>query len=181
MHDTGGWYIETYGRDKKGKTIPSQRHWDGFNEHSERWGSQVFYCLKLACLVDIFACSAAVHKVRNVVINSKFQSGIAGDCIQLCILSLLLTDLWILKMLEEDNGTWVTSYNCHCLTFFSCSKELLMAMGRRRELTWGHHENRLFENHYLALPTCLKLWCQCHPFFCFILLSLKQLFDNEAP
>jgi len=103
------------------------------------------------------------------------------DCIQLCILSLLLTDLWILKMLEEDNGTWVTSYNCHCLTFFSCSKELLMAMGRRRELTWGHHENRLFENHYLSLPTCLKLWCQCHPFFCFILLSLKQLFDNEAP
>jgi len=112
--------------------------------------------------------SVAVHKVLNVVINSKFQSGIAGDCIQLCILSLLLTDLWILKMLEEDNGTWVTSYNCHCLTFFSCSKELLMAMGRRRELTWGHHENRLFENHYLALPTCLKLcltayylWSSC--------------------
>ncbi|KAL6894133.1 hypothetical protein ACP4OV_008231 [Aristida adscensionis] len=36
MHDTGGWYIETYGRDKKGRTIPSQRQWDGFNEHSEK-------------------------------------------------------------------------------------------------------------------------------------------------
>ncbi|KAE8693344.1 hypothetical protein F3Y22_tig00110813pilonHSYRG00212 [Hibiscus syriacus] len=29
MHDIGGWYIETFGRDKKGRTVPSQRYWDG--------------------------------------------------------------------------------------------------------------------------------------------------------
>ncbi|VFQ58356.1 unnamed protein product [Cuscuta campestris] len=31
MHDIGGWYVETFGRDKKGRTVPSQRHWDGLD------------------------------------------------------------------------------------------------------------------------------------------------------
>ncbi|KAF9619669.1 hypothetical protein IFM89_007990 [Coptis chinensis] len=38
-HDIGGWYVETYGRDKRGRTIPSQRHWDGFDmdeQHEKR-------------------------------------------------------------------------------------------------------------------------------------------------
>ncbi|PAN44891.1 hypothetical protein PAHAL_9G077900 [Panicum hallii] len=48
MHDTGGWYIETYGRDKKGRTIPSQRHWDGFNEHSEKRLHPAMYLVALA-------------------------------------------------------------------------------------------------------------------------------------
>ncbi|KAF6165253.1 hypothetical protein GIB67_030435 [Kingdonia uniflora] len=30
MHDIGGWYIETFGRNKEGRTVPSQRQWDGF-------------------------------------------------------------------------------------------------------------------------------------------------------
>lgn len=29
-HDIGGWYIETYGRDKKEQTVPSRRYWDAF-------------------------------------------------------------------------------------------------------------------------------------------------------
>ncbi|XAR57734.1 hypothetical protein NMG60_11025984 [Bertholletia excelsa] len=29
VHDIGGWYVETYGRDRKGCTIPSRRYWDG--------------------------------------------------------------------------------------------------------------------------------------------------------
>ncbi|CAI0461528.1 unnamed protein product [Linum tenue] len=29
MHDIGGWYIETFGRDRKGHTVTSQRYWDG--------------------------------------------------------------------------------------------------------------------------------------------------------
>lgn len=29
MHDIGGWYVETFGRDEKSKTVPSQRYWDG--------------------------------------------------------------------------------------------------------------------------------------------------------
>ncbi|PUZ36914.1 hypothetical protein GQ55_9G075300 [Panicum hallii var. hallii] len=48
MHDTGGWYIETYGRDKKGRTIPSQRHWDGFNKHSEKRLHPAMYLVALA-------------------------------------------------------------------------------------------------------------------------------------
>ncbi|KAI3953213.1 hypothetical protein MKX01_042208 [Papaver californicum] len=35
MHDIGGWYIETFGRDKKGKTVPSQRQWGSFNEFEQ--------------------------------------------------------------------------------------------------------------------------------------------------
>lgn len=48
MHDTGGWYIETYGRDKKGRTIPSQRQWDGSNEHSEKRLHPAMYLAALA-------------------------------------------------------------------------------------------------------------------------------------
>ncbi|XP_026392397.1 uncharacterized protein LOC113287768 [Papaver somniferum] len=35
MHDVGGWYVETFGRDKKGKTVPSQRQWDSLNEFEQ--------------------------------------------------------------------------------------------------------------------------------------------------
>ncbi|KAL9689937.1 hypothetical protein QQ045_010328 [Rhodiola kirilowii] len=35
MHDIGGWYIETYGRDKKGRTVPSRRYWDVFDSNGE--------------------------------------------------------------------------------------------------------------------------------------------------
>lgn len=31
FHDIGGWYIETYGKDNKGKNVPSQRYWDGID------------------------------------------------------------------------------------------------------------------------------------------------------
>lgn len=38
MHDIGGWYVETFGRDKKGRNVPSQRYWDGLeaNDHFEK-------------------------------------------------------------------------------------------------------------------------------------------------
>lgn len=35
MHDIGGWYVETFGRDKKGQTIPCQRYWDGFDAYEQ--------------------------------------------------------------------------------------------------------------------------------------------------
>lgn len=31
MHDIGGWYVETFGRDNKGKNVPAQRYWDGMD------------------------------------------------------------------------------------------------------------------------------------------------------
>ncbi|XP_072952529.1 uncharacterized protein [Typha angustifolia] len=48
MHDVGGWYIETFGRDKKGKTVPSPRQWDGFIEHPEKRLHPAMYLLALA-------------------------------------------------------------------------------------------------------------------------------------
>lgn len=83
----------------------------------------------------------------RILVSSDLQSGIAGDCIQQCILLLWLTDLWILKMLEEDNGMWLVSCNCPYLIFVRCSKKLLM--GRR-----GWHEDtmpKLF-GEFIILP-----------------------------
>uniref|UniRef100_A0ACD5WAM1 Uncharacterized protein n=1 Tax=Avena sativa TaxID=4498 RepID=A0ACD5WAM1_AVESA len=48
MHDTGGWYIETFGRDKKGRTIPSPRLWDSINEQSEKRLHPALYLVALA-------------------------------------------------------------------------------------------------------------------------------------
>lgn len=38
MHDIGGWYVETFGRDNKGKNVPAQRYWDALdtNPHFEK-------------------------------------------------------------------------------------------------------------------------------------------------
>ncbi|XP_022740856.1 uncharacterized protein LOC111292644 isoform X2 [Durio zibethinus] len=35
MHDIGGWYIETFGKDKKGQTVLSQRFWDGIDANKQ--------------------------------------------------------------------------------------------------------------------------------------------------
>ncbi|KAK9097218.1 hypothetical protein Sjap_022715 [Stephania japonica] len=50
MHDIGGWYIETFDRDKKGRALPSQRYWDGFEatEQSEKRLHPAMYLLALA-------------------------------------------------------------------------------------------------------------------------------------
>ncbi|KAK9163724.1 hypothetical protein Syun_004626 [Stephania yunnanensis] len=50
LHDIGGWYIETFDRDKKGRTVPSQRYWDGFEatEQSEKRLHPAMYLLALA-------------------------------------------------------------------------------------------------------------------------------------
>ncbi|CAA2974995.1 Chaperone protein DnaJ [Olea europaea subsp. europaea] len=50
MHDIGGWYVETFGRNKKGRTVPSQRYWDGLdaNEQLEKRVHPAMYLLALA-------------------------------------------------------------------------------------------------------------------------------------
>ncbi|MCD7463624.1 hypothetical protein HAX54_050961 [Datura stramonium] len=50
MHDIGGWYVETFGRDKKGRNVPSQRYWDGLeaNDHFEKRLHPAMYLLALA-------------------------------------------------------------------------------------------------------------------------------------
>lgn len=49
-HDIGGWYVETYGKDNKGKTVLSQRYWDGIDltEPHERRVHPAIYLLALA-------------------------------------------------------------------------------------------------------------------------------------
>ncbi|XP_010531290.1 PREDICTED: uncharacterized protein LOC104807621 [Tarenaya hassleriana] len=50
LHDVGGWYIETFGKDKKGRTVLSQRFWDGF-EVSETFDGRLhpaIYLLTIA-------------------------------------------------------------------------------------------------------------------------------------
>ncbi|KAL6498222.1 hypothetical protein OROGR_028619 [Orobanche gracilis] len=49
-HDIGGWYVETFGRDNKGKTIPAQRYWDGLDkdEHYDERLHPAMYLLALA-------------------------------------------------------------------------------------------------------------------------------------
>lgn len=48
MHDVGGWYVETFGQNKKGWTVLSRRHWDGVNEHHEKRLHPAIYLLTLA-------------------------------------------------------------------------------------------------------------------------------------
>ncbi|KAF3440855.1 hypothetical protein FNV43_RR19141 [Rhamnella rubrinervis] len=50
MHDIGGWYIETFGRDRKGWTVLSQRYWDGLDasEHLDKRLHPAMYLLTLA-------------------------------------------------------------------------------------------------------------------------------------
>ncbi|KAJ0980267.1 hypothetical protein J5N97_008522 [Dioscorea zingiberensis] len=48
LHDIGGWYIETFGQDKKGRTILSQRKWDSITEHPEKRLHPAMYLMALA-------------------------------------------------------------------------------------------------------------------------------------
>ncbi|XP_058228222.1 uncharacterized protein LOC131336409 isoform X2 [Rhododendron vialii] len=50
MHDIGGWYVETFGRDRKGRTVPSRRYWDGFDvdEKFDKRLHPAIYLLALA-------------------------------------------------------------------------------------------------------------------------------------
>ncbi|XP_060191487.1 uncharacterized protein LOC132621291 isoform X3 [Lycium barbarum] len=71
MHDIGGWYVETFGRDKKGRNVPSQRYWDGLeaNDHFEKLESS------------------------NVGLMCRYILQCAGDYIQQCTCLLLPTGL----------------------------------------------------------------------------------------
>ncbi|KAI7751779.1 hypothetical protein M8C21_012746, partial [Ambrosia artemisiifolia] len=70
LHDIGGWYIETYGKDNKGKTVPSQRYWDGvdFTQPSERRVHPAMYLLALAYrTLDIEETKRNKQTIRDVV------------------------------------------------------------------------------------------------------------------
>ncbi|KAK9053268.1 hypothetical protein SSX86_029901 [Deinandra increscens subsp. villosa] len=70
LHDIGGWYVETYGRDNKGKTVLSQRYWDGIDltQPSERRVHPAMYLLALAYrTLDIEETRRKNQKIRDIV------------------------------------------------------------------------------------------------------------------
>ncbi|KAL8266212.1 hypothetical protein R6Q59_003556 [Mikania micrantha] len=70
LHDIGGWYVETYGRDNKGRTVPSQRYWDGVDltQPSERRLHPAIYLLALAYrTLDIEETKRKNQTIRDIV------------------------------------------------------------------------------------------------------------------
>ncbi|KAK4799555.1 hypothetical protein SAY86_024920 [Trapa natans] len=69
-HDIGGWYVETYGRDKKNMTALSRRFWDGFDA-SEQFDQRLHPAIYLLALayrtLDIEASRRRKAAVSNVV------------------------------------------------------------------------------------------------------------------
>ncbi|KAF2298131.1 hypothetical protein GH714_015401 [Hevea brasiliensis] len=76
MHDIGGWYIETFGRDKKGRTVPSQRHWDGFDE-SEQYDKRLHPAMYLLALayrtLDLEDTKRRKRAFKNFVESQLFR------------------------------------------------------------------------------------------------------------
>ncbi|XP_042025359.1 uncharacterized protein LOC121772358 [Salvia splendens] len=70
MHDIGGWYIETFGRDKKGKTVPDGRYWDGSdrNPQCEERLHPAVYLLALAYrTLDIEDVRRRKRRLKDIV------------------------------------------------------------------------------------------------------------------
>ncbi|POO00758.1 Terminal organelle assembly protein [Trema orientale] len=76
MHDIGGWYVETFGRDKKGRTIPSQRYWDGLNpnEQFEKRLHPAMYILALAYrTLDLEDAKIRKRTARDVIERNVYR------------------------------------------------------------------------------------------------------------
>ncbi|RAL40738.1 hypothetical protein DM860_008436 [Cuscuta australis] len=76
MHDIGGWYVETFGRDKKGRTVPSQRHWDGLdaNFHFDKKLHPAMYLLALAYrTLDIEDARLRRRSIKDIVASQMLR------------------------------------------------------------------------------------------------------------
>ncbi|TQE12174.1 hypothetical protein C1H46_002244 [Malus baccata] len=76
MHDIGGWYIETFGRDKKGRMLPSQRYWDGFDagKQFEKRLHPAMYLLSLAYrTLDLEDAQRRKNTFKDVVDRRLFK------------------------------------------------------------------------------------------------------------
>lgn len=76
MHDIGGWYVETYGRDKKNKTILSQRYWDSIdaNQQFEKRLHPAVYLLALAYrTLDIENTRRMKRTIKEVAEGNLFK------------------------------------------------------------------------------------------------------------
>ncbi|BAU00269.1 hypothetical protein VIGAN_10184800 [Vigna angularis var. angularis] len=76
FHDIGGWYVETYGKDKHGRTKPSQRFWDGldYNMQADIRLHPAMYLFALAYrTLDLEYAKASKKSFRNVVGAQMFR------------------------------------------------------------------------------------------------------------
>ncbi|KAF5451271.1 hypothetical protein F2P56_026388 [Juglans regia] len=76
IHDIGGWYVETFGRDKKGRTVPSQRYWDGFDasEECSKRLHPAMYLLAIAYrTLDLEDVKRKKRTVRDVIEGQLFR------------------------------------------------------------------------------------------------------------
>ncbi|XP_056161164.1 uncharacterized protein LOC130134456 [Syzygium oleosum] len=76
MHDIGGWYVETFGRDEKRKTVPSQRYWDGSDvegQFDKRLHPAVYLLALAYRTLDIEDVKRRKQTVRGVVEGQLFR------------------------------------------------------------------------------------------------------------
>ncbi|CAN1815144.1 DnaJ homolog subfamily C member 16 [Linum perenne] len=77
MHDIGGWYVETFGRDKKGLTVTSQRYWDGC-DGSEPYDKRLHPAMYLLALayrtLDIEHAKRNKRRMTDVVGNQLLRA-----------------------------------------------------------------------------------------------------------
>ncbi|XP_042509455.1 uncharacterized protein LOC122085080 [Macadamia integrifolia] len=76
MHDIGGWYVETFGRDKRGRTVPSERYWDGYDaaEQPEKRLHPAMYLVALAYrTLDLEDARRRKRTVRDIIEPKLFS------------------------------------------------------------------------------------------------------------
>ncbi|CAI9111313.1 OLC1v1011511C2 [Oldenlandia corymbosa var. corymbosa] len=76
MHDIGGWYVETFGRDKKARNVPSQRYWNGSdtNQFFEKSLHPAMYLLALAYRsLDIEDAKMRKKAMKDIVEANMFR------------------------------------------------------------------------------------------------------------
>ncbi|XP_027359928.1 uncharacterized protein LOC113868497 [Abrus precatorius] len=76
FHDIGGWYVETYGKNKNGRTMPSHRFWDGmdYREQADKRLHPAMYLFALAYrTLDLEYAKARKKSFRNVVGAQMFR------------------------------------------------------------------------------------------------------------
>ncbi|KAG0496067.1 hypothetical protein HPP92_000758 [Vanilla planifolia] len=74
MHDIGGWYVETFGQNKMGRTVHCRRHWDGVNEHSETKLHPAMYLFALAYRTLDFEDEKGRKKYIRDLLEPKLQN-----------------------------------------------------------------------------------------------------------
>lgn len=92
-HDIGGWYVETFGRDKKGQAVPSRRQWQNLNdcggaqftERASEGSSQG----KLHPAMYIMALAYRTLDLEVAKGNNKFMAAIIKDNLDLRSISNL--------------------------------------------------------------------------------------------